>query len=74
MARLVIHHLVAGIDERAAGEIKAFADADGDDDFVFRRVADVEILPDVFADGAGVNCPAARARTGCGRWIAPEIF
>jgi hypothetical protein len=30
----------------------AFADADGDDDLVFRRVADVEILLDVFADGA----------------------
>jgi len=51
VARLVIHHLVAGIDERAAGEVEAFADADGDDDFIFRRVDDVEILLDVFADG-----------------------
>ena len=52
VARLVIHDLVAGIDERAAGEIEPLADADGDDDFVFRRVADVEILLDVFVDGA----------------------
>ena len=52
VTRLVIHHLVAGIDECAAGEVEPFADADSDDDFVFRRVADVEILLDVFVDGA----------------------
>ena len=52
VARLMIHHLVAGIDERAAGEVEALADADGDDDFVFRRVADVEVFLHVAADGA----------------------
>ena len=52
VTRLMKHHLVAGIDERAAREIERFAHADGDDDFVFRRVADGIIFLDVFADGA----------------------
>ncbi len=37
VARLVKHHLVAGIDERAEGDVERLAHADGDEDFVFRR-------------------------------------
>ena len=65
VARLVIHDLVAGIDERAAGEVQPLADADGDDDFVFRRVADVEILLDVFVDGAAQFDEAEVGRVMC---------
>jgi hypothetical protein len=49
---LMKHHLVAGIDERAAREVQRLTHADGDDDLVVRHVADGEIFLHVFADGA----------------------
>jgi hypothetical protein len=52
VARLVKHHLVAGIDQCADSNINRFGHTDRDDDFVLGPVADVEIVFDVTIDGA----------------------
>ena len=42
VARLVKHHLVARIHERAERDVERLGNADGDEDFVLRPVADAE--------------------------------
>ena len=68
VARLVVHHLVAGVDESAAGQVEGFAHTYRDDDLILRPVARAEMLLDVFRDLLtklqlteirGVRCPAA---------------
>ncbi len=51
VARLVVEHFVAGIQQRAQGEVDRLGDADGDDDFGARIVGDAEVLLHVAADG-----------------------
>ena len=48
VARLVIQHFLAGVDERTQREIQRLADADGDEHFVVGVVFRAEILGDVF--------------------------
>ncbi len=47
VARLVVQHLVAGVDDGAKGEINGFGNADGDDDFGLWVVGDFEVTIDV---------------------------
>ena len=50
VARLVINHFVAGIDQRAQSDVHRFTDANGDQDFVLRIVCDAKIAFDALAD------------------------
>lgn len=47
VARLVVQHLVVGIDDGAEGEVDGFGDANGHDDFVLGIVGDFEVSIDV---------------------------
>jgi hypothetical protein len=52
VTRLVEHHLVARIHERAESDIQRLTHADGHKNFVLGAVADVKILFNVAIDGA----------------------
>ena len=47
----MVNHFVARIDDGAEGNVHGFADADGDEDFAFRFVADMEMFCDAGSDG-----------------------
>ena len=51
VAGFVVEDFVAWVDDGAEGEIDGFADPDGDDDFRFGVVGDLEMFLDVAGDG-----------------------
>ena len=50
VARLVVEHFVAGVQQCAQCEVNCLADAYGDDDFRGRIVADAEMFADILRD------------------------